>query len=43
MDTKNQSMKMTSISGICKTIYCHGSYLLLFAKRQWQSFEVLSE
>ena len=33
-------MKPTSSSGILKTIYHNGSYLLLFDKRKLQSFEL---
>ena len=33
-------MKTTSSSGIIKTIYHNGGYLLLFGKRKSQSFEV---
>ena len=33
-------MKRTSSSGILKTIYHKGSYLLVFGKRKLQSFEI---
>ena len=31
---------MTSSSGIYKTIYCNGNYLLLFGKKMLQSLEI---
>ena len=34
----NGSLKITTSSGIFKTIYCNGSYALLFVKRRL-SFE----
>ena len=33
-------MKITSSSGILKTVYHNGSYLLLFEKRELPSFEI---
>ena len=33
-------IKAISSSGILKTIYHNGSYLLLFGKRKLQSFEI---
>ena len=36
-------MKITSTSGIFKTIYINGSYLFLFGKRKLQSLEVSCE
>ena len=36
-------MKTTSSSGILKTLYHNGNYLLLFGKRELQSFEVSEE
>ena len=37
------NMKITSSSGVSKTIYPNGSCLLLFGKRKLQSFESLRE
>ena len=36
----NEIMKITSNSGICKTIYHNDSYLLLFGTRKLQSFGI---
>ena len=36
-------MKVTSSSGIFKTVYHNGSYLLLFGERNSQSFETPCE
>ena len=33
-------MKTTSVSGILKTVYHNGNYLLLFGKRKKQIFEI---
>ena len=33
-------MKTTSSSGILKTVYHNGRYLLLFGKKKLQSFEI---
>ena len=38
--SKLWKMKTTSSSGILKTMYHNGSYLLLFGKRKLQSFEI---
>ena len=32
-------MKITSTSGICKTLHYNGSHLLLYGKWQWSGFE----
>ena len=36
-------MKIPSSSVIYKAIYHNGSYLLLFGKRKWQTFEISYE
>ena len=36
-------MKITISSAKCKTIYHNGSYLLLFRKKQQQSFKISFE
>ena len=38
--SKLWKMKTTSSSGILKTMYHNGSYLLLSGKRKLQSFEI---
>ena len=35
-----QKIKTTRSSGILKTVYHNGSYLLLFGKRKVQNFEI---
>ena len=37
---KNETMKVPSSSGIYKTVYYCGSYLLLLGKRKWQRFQI---
>ena len=36
----HEKVKVTVISGIFKTIYQNGSYLLLLGQRKLQSFEI---
>ena len=38
--TNYAKMKMNRSSGISKTIYDNGGYLLLFGKKELQSFEI---
>ena len=39
--TNNETTKITCSAGIYKTISLIGSYPMLFAKTQWESFENL--
>ena len=39
----NAAMKITNSSEMFGTIYNNGSYLVLFGKRQWQSFKISYE
>ena len=38
-----QVLKVTSSSEIYVAIYCNGSYVLLFGKKQQQNFEISLE